>query len=66
MLLDGFMKGRHKSLSLQQLEAARFLYFEERLPLRRVADALGVSHMTVWRSVYICNDCRTDSVQRDL
>ncbi|MFA4982747.1 MAG: hypothetical protein WC588_00875 [Candidatus Micrarchaeia archaeon] len=45
-------KGRHKSLSPEKLEAARFLYFEERLPLRKVADALGVSHMAVWRSVY--------------
>jgi len=46
------MKGRHKTLTPVKLEAARALYFDEGLPLRKVADALGVSHMAVWRAVY--------------
>ena len=45
------MKGRPKLLSGQELELMQVLYFEERMSVRKVADAIGVSHMTVWREL---------------
>lgn len=44
-------KGRPKSLSGRELELMQVLYFEERMSVRKVADAIGVSHMTVWRAL---------------
>jgi DNA-directed RNA polymerase specialized sigma subunit len=44
-------KGRPKALSDGERALALGLYFDEGLPVRTIADALGVSHMTVWRTI---------------
>jgi DNA invertase Pin-like site-specific DNA recombinase len=44
-------KGRPRALSEQEVAEAQKLYWEECLPVRAIADALSVSHMTVWRAV---------------
>jgi len=41
--------GRPSRMDGKQLQLAKQLYFRERMSLREVADALHVSHMTVWR-----------------
>jgi hypothetical protein len=44
-------KGRPRALSEGEVAEAQKLYWEECLPVRAIADALSVSHMTVWRAV---------------
>lgn len=41
--------GRPARMDQKQLQLAMQLYFRERMSLRDVADALHVSHMTIWR-----------------
>ncbi len=41
--------GRPHKMSDAQLGIAMQLYFREKMSLREVADALHVSHMTIWR-----------------
>ena len=43
--------GRPKRLSEQEIAVLEELYFQERLSVRKVADVLHVSHMTVWRAL---------------
>jgi len=42
-------RGRPRKVSAEQADEALRLYFEERLSMRKVADILGVSHMSVYR-----------------
>ena len=44
-------KGRPKLLTQDEIALMEELYFQERLSVRKVADALHVSHMTVWRAI---------------
>ena len=44
-------KGRPKALTEPEIAEAQKLYWEECLPVRTIADAMSVSHMTVWRAV---------------
>jgi len=44
-------KGRPKALTEPEIAEAQKLYWEECLPVRMIADAMSVSHMTVWRAV---------------
>ncbi|MCX8196904.1 MAG: helix-turn-helix domain-containing protein [Candidatus Micrarchaeota archaeon] len=43
--------GRPKKMNDEQVATALDLYFVEGMPIREVADVLGVSHMTVWRLI---------------
>ncbi|HIH30320.1 TPA: Hin recombinase [Candidatus Micrarchaeota archaeon] len=43
--------GRPRKMSQQQVSMAMQLYFSEGMPVREVADAIRVSHMTVWRAL---------------
>ncbi|MCX8195441.1 MAG: helix-turn-helix domain-containing protein [Candidatus Micrarchaeota archaeon] len=43
--------GRPRKMSKEQVSMALRLYFGEKMPIREVADAMRVSHMTVWRVV---------------
>lgn len=47
----GMPKGRPKALTEPEIAEAQKLYWEECMPVRAIADALSVSHMTVWRAV---------------
>jgi len=44
-------KGRPRALTEPEIAEAQKLYWEECMPVRAIADALAVSHMTVWRAV---------------
>jgi hypothetical protein len=44
-------KGRPRALSEPEIVEAQKLYWEECMPVRAIADAMLVSHMTVWRAV---------------
>ncbi|MFA6214117.1 MAG: helix-turn-helix domain-containing protein [Candidatus Micrarchaeia archaeon] len=44
-------KGRPRALTEPEIAEAKKLYWEECLPVRMIADAMSVSHMTVWRAV---------------
>lgn len=44
-------RGRPKALTEVELIEAQKLYWEEGLPVRDIADALEVSHMTIWRAI---------------
>ena len=44
-------KGRPRALTAPEIAEAQKLYWEECLPVRMIADAMSVSHMTVWRAV---------------
>ena len=44
-------KGRPRALTNLEIAEAQKLYWEECMPVRAIADALAVSHMTVWRAV---------------
>ncbi len=48
---DAQKRGRPKRLTGSELNLAQRLYFEEGFSMRDVADALSVSHMTVWRAI---------------
>lgn len=43
--------GRPRKMTSGQLAMAARLYFREGMPVREVADAMRVSHMTVWRAI---------------
>lgn len=43
--------GRPKKMTDEQVAMAMQLYYTERMPVREVADALKISHMTVWRAI---------------
>ena len=43
--------GRPRKMSDEQVSMAMQLYFVEGMPVREVADAIKVSHMTVWRAI---------------
>ena len=43
--------GRPRKMSREQVSMAVQLYFSEGMPVREVADAIRVSHMTVWRAL---------------
>jgi len=43
--------GRPHKLNQDQVSMAVHLYFNEGMPVREVADAIKVSHMTVWRAL---------------
>jgi len=47
----GMPKGRPRALTEPEIAEAQKLYWEECMPVRAIADALAVSHMTVWRAV---------------
>ena len=44
-------KGRPRALTGSEIAEAQKLYWEECMPVRAIADAFAVSHMTVWRAV---------------
>ena len=44
-------KGRPRALTEPEIAEAQKLYWEECMPVRAIADAFSVSHMTVWRAV---------------
>jgi predicted DNA-binding protein (UPF0251 family) len=43
--------GRPRKMTQEQLAMAARLYFGEGMPVREVADAMRISHMTVWRAI---------------
>ena len=43
--------GRPRKMTTEQVSMAMQLYFVEGMPVRDVADAIHVSHMTVWRAI---------------
>lgn len=43
--------GRPRKMTREQVALALQLYFSEGMPVREVADAMKVSHMTVWRAI---------------
>ncbi|VVC01490.1 Helix-turn-helix domain of resolvase [uncultured archaeon] len=43
--------GRPRKMTDEQVSLAVQLYFQEGMPVREVADAIRVSHMTVWRAL---------------
>ena len=47
----GLPKGRPRALTELEIAEAQKLYWEECMPVRMIADAMSVSHMTVWRAV---------------
>ena len=47
----GTPRGRPRALTRPEIAEAQKLYWEECMPVRVIADALAVSHMTVWRAV---------------
>ena len=47
----GRQAGRPRKMTSGQLAVAARLYFGEGMPVREVADAISVSHMTVWRAL---------------
>jgi len=53
-------KGRPRRLSEQEVAMLEELYFQERMSVRKVADVLNVSHMTVWRA--LCEICPAGSL----
>jgi hypothetical protein len=46
-------KGRPRALTEPEIAEAQKLYWEECMPVRAIADALSVSHMTIWRAVCV-------------
>ena len=44
-------RGRPHALTEPEIAEAQKLYWEECMPVRAIADAFAVSHMTVWRAV---------------
>ncbi len=50
-LENGGKKGRPCRLSQLQLSQALDLHLREGVPIREIADLMGVSHMTVWRAL---------------
>ncbi len=44
-------RGRPPRLSQLQLQQAMDLHLREGVPVREIADMMGVSHMTVWRAL---------------
>ncbi|MFA5930274.1 MAG: helix-turn-helix domain-containing protein [Candidatus Micrarchaeia archaeon] len=46
-------KGRPRALTDPEIAEAQKLYWEECMPVRAIADALAVSHMTIWRAVCV-------------
>jgi DNA-binding transcriptional regulator LsrR (DeoR family) len=49
--VDERWAGRPRKMTEQQLVTALQLYYQEGWPVREVADAIHVSHMTVWRAL---------------
>ena len=45
-------RGRPSVLSQMQRQQAMDLHLREGVPMRDIADLLGVSHMTVWRALW--------------
>jgi DNA-binding transcriptional regulator LsrR (DeoR family) len=45
------LPGRPRRLSQNEVSMAVDLYYNEGMPVREVADAMRVSHMTVWRAI---------------
>ena len=43
--------GRPRKMTDEQVSMAMQLYYVEGMPVRDVADAIHVSHMTVWRAI---------------
>ncbi len=43
--------GRPRKMTDEQVSVALRLYYEEGMAVREVADAVNVSHMTVWRAI---------------
>ena len=43
--------GRPRKMTDEQVSVALKLYYEEGMAVREVADAVNVSHMTVWRAI---------------
>lgn len=48
--------GRPRKMNDEQVSLAVQLYYNEGMPVREVADALKLSHMTVWRAIARAND----------
>lgn len=48
---QGYSVGRPRKMDSAMLAMAAKLYYEEGMPVREVADAMHVSHMTVWRAL---------------
>lgn len=44
-------RGRPRALDGWELAEAEKLYWTDGWPVRAIADALSVSHMTVWRAI---------------
>ncbi|MCX8197850.1 MAG: helix-turn-helix domain-containing protein [Candidatus Micrarchaeota archaeon] len=45
------LPGRPKKLTPEEISMAVELYYKEGMPVREVAYAMRVSHMTVWRAI---------------
>jgi DNA invertase Pin-like site-specific DNA recombinase len=45
------IRGRPRALDETAAKEAEKLYFDEGMPVRDIADAMHVSHMTIWRAI---------------
>ena len=53
---EGRFGGRPRKMSEEQVSMAVQLYYSEGMPVREVADAMKISHMTVWRAIAKANE----------
>ena len=52
----GRFGGRPRKMTNEQVSIAVQLYYNEGMPVRDVADAMKLSHMTVWRAIARAHD----------
>ena len=52
---EGRFGGRPRKMNDEQVSLAVQLYYNEGMPVREVADAMKLSHMTVWRAIARAN-----------
>ncbi|MEM4633687.1 MAG: helix-turn-helix domain-containing protein [Candidatus Anstonellaceae archaeon] len=45
------LPGRPRKLTDEEMAMAINLYYNEGMPVREVAEAMKVSHMTIWRAI---------------
>ena len=53
---EGRFGGRPRKMTDEQVSIAVQLYYNEGMPVREVADAMKLSHMTVWRAIARAHD----------
>jgi hypothetical protein len=53
---EGRFGGRPRKMTDEQVSLAVQLYYNEGMPVREVADAMKLSHMTVWRAIARAHD----------